>query len=384
MDTVYLDYAATTPIDPAVLNRMYDLEKNYYGNPSSMHRFGQKSKHVLEEARRTIAAAVGVQPNEIVFTSGGTESDNMAVIGTAAARRGKGRHIITTAVEHPAVLESCRYLERAGYGVTYLEVDRDGRISTERLQRSITDETILVSIMMANNETGVIFPLDEIADIIGKRDIVLHCDAVQAFGKMNIDLAEKGVDLLSLSAHKIYGPKGIGALYIRRGSVVEKYLHGGSQEGGKRAGTENVAAIGGFAEAVEQLAIQRSELKRIRGLRDRLESGLKEAIPGMHVNGGAVPRLIGHSNLYFPEIPADSLLMNLDLKGIAISTGSACSSGSTRPSHVLTAMGFPPEHVAGSVRITLGRFTRETEIEHTIRTIREIAGRFNSRVKHAS
>ncbi len=384
MDTIYLDYAATTPIDPAVLNRMYDLEKNYYGNPSSVHRFGQKSRHIIEEARQTIAAAVGAHPNEIVFTSGGTESDNMAIIGGAAALRGKGRHIITTRIEHPAVLESCRYLERAGYEVTFLDVDRDGMISTEQLQHSITDETILISIMMANNETGVIFPLDKIIGAIGKRNIVLHCDAVQAFGKMNIDLAEKGVDLLSLSAHKIYGPKGIGALYIRRGSVVEKYLHGGSQEGGRRAGTENVAAIGGFAEAVEQLTIQRSEWKRIRNLRDRLESELKDALPGVYINGGAAPRLIGHSNLYFPEIPADSLLMNLDLKGIAISTGSACSSGAARPSQVLTAMGFTPEHVAGSVRISLGRFTRETEIEQTIRTIREIAGRFNRRVKNAS
>jgi len=379
MDKIYLDYAAATPLDPAVLNCVYDLEKNYFGNPSSVHRFGQKSKNLIENARKTIAGSIGAYPDEIVFTSGGTESNNMALIGAALANRERGRHIITTRVEHPAVLETSRYLERSGFTITYIDVDGHGMISLDQLDRSVSEETIVISVMLANNETGVILPVEEIVNIIGGKNILLHSDAVQAFGKLNIDVSSFAIDMLSLSSHKIYGPKGIGALYIRRGKKVEKYIHGGAQEAGFRAGTENVAAIGGFAEAVEQLTIQRDEAGRIRELRNHLESELKKTISGLAVNGEEAKRLYTHSSLYFPMIPGNSLLMNLDINGIAVSMGSACSSGSIKPSHVLTAMGFTQQRVSNSIRVSLGRFTTKEEIDKTIQQIKKIVGQMNIR-----
>ena len=379
MDKIYLDYAAATPLDPAVLNCVYDLEKNYFGNPSSVHRFGQKSKNLIENARKTIAGSIGAYPDEIVFTSGGTESNNMALIGAALANRERGRHIITTRIEHPAVLETSRYLERSGFTITYIDVDGHGMISLDQLDRSVSEETIVISVMLANNETGVILPVEEIVNIIGGKNILLHSDAVQAFGKLNIDVSSFAIDMLSLSSHKIYGPKGIGALYIRRGKKVEKYIHGGAQEAGFRAGTENVAAIGGFAEAVEQLTIQRDEAGRIRELRNHLESELKKTISGLAVNGEEAKRLYTHSSLYFPMIPGNSLLMNLDINGIAVSMGSACSSGSIKPSHVLTAMGFTQQRVSNSIRVSLGRFTTKEEIDKTIQQIKKIVGQMNIR-----
>ncbi len=380
MATIYLDYAATTPMDPAVINCMYDLGKNCFGNPSSTHAFGQRSKTVIEKARKRIADAIGAQPKEIIFTAGGTESDNMALIGAAFANRDRGRHIITTRIEHPAVLETCKYLENAGFEITYLGVDSGGRLSIQQLEQSISDETVLISVMMANNETGVLFPIREIGEIIQRRNILFHSDCVQAFGRLHIDVSELKLDLLSLSAHKIYGPKGIGALYVRSGSKLQKFFHGGAQESGRRAGTENVPAIGGFAEAVEQLAVQRDERHRIKGLRDLLETRLSKLSPGILINGSKSERLYSHANIFFPNISGENLLMNLDINGIAISTGSACSSGSMQPSHVLTAMGLPAERVANSVRISLGRFTTQEEIEITLQKLEQVINRTNARV----
>jgi cysteine desulfurase len=375
MDRIYLDYAATTPLDPAVINCMYDLSKNHFGNPSSIHWSGQKSRQIIESARKTIAEMIGARPGEIVFSSGGTESDNLAILGTAIANRDRGRHIITTRVEHPAVLEACRYLEKTGYEITFLEVNEDGMLSLEELDRAISDNTILISVMLVNNETGVIFPIKQIGEMIRKKNILFHCDAVQAFGKMTIDVQDLGIDLLSVSAHKIYGPKGTGALYIKSGTRLDKILYGGSQEAGRRPGTENVVAIGGFSEAVEQISVQRAERSRIRNLRDNFETRIKDLIQGISVNGQKSERIFTHSNICFPMIAGEILLMNLDIMGIAISTGSACSSGSNRPSHVLSAMKLPEDRVKNSVRITFGRFTRTDEIDMTIDQIQSIIAR---------
>lgn len=375
MDRIYLDYAATTPMDPAVINCMYDLSKNHFGNPSSIHWPGQKSRQIVETARKSIAGMIGARPGEIVFSSGGTESDNLAILGTAMANRGRGKHIITTRVEHPAVLEACRYLEKTGFDITFLKVNEDGILSLEELDRAISDDTILISVMLVNNETGVIFPIKQIGEIIRKKNILFHCDAVQGFGKMTIDVQDLGVDLLSVSAHKIYGPKGTGALYIKNGTRIDKTLYGGSQEAGRRPGTENVVAIGGFSEAIEQVSIQRAERNRIKNLRDGFEARLKELIPGISVNGNKSERIFSHSNLCFPTISGENLLMNLDINGIAISTGSACSSGANRLSHVLSAMGLSEDRVKNSVRITFGRFTKSDEIDKTIDEIRDIITR---------
>jgi len=382
MVTIYLDYAATTPLDPAVINCMNDLAKNYFGNPSSVHAFGQRSKSIIEKARKRIAEAIGAQPKEILFTSGGTESDNMALVGAAIANRDRGRHIVTTRLEHPAVLETCKYLETTGFDITYLDVDTEGCLSIRQLERSISDETVLVSVMLANNETGVLFPVREIGEIIQQRNILFHSDGVQAFGKLHIDVTDLKLDLLSLSAHKIYGPKGIGALYIRSGSKLEKIFHGGAQESGRRAGTENVPAIGGFGEAVEQLAVQREERHRIKDLRDLLEKKLRELKSGILINGVKSERLYSHSNIFFPNISGENLLMKLDMNGIAVSTGSACSSGSMQPSHVLTAMGLSAERITNSVRISLGRFTTQEEIEFTLEKLAQVVNRENTRVTH--
>ena len=291
------------------------------------------------------------------------------------ANRGRGKHIITTRVEHPAVLEACRYLEKTGFDITFLKVNEDGILSLEELDRAISDDTILISVMLVNNETGVIFPIKQIGEIIRKKNILFHCDAVQGFGKMTIDVQDLGVDLLSVSAHKIYGPKGTGALYIKNGTRIDKTLYGGSQEAGRRPGTENVVAIGGFSEAIEQVSIQRAERNRIKNLRDGFEARLKELIPGISVNGNKSERIFSHSNLCFPTISGENLLMNLDINGIAISTGSACSSGANRLSHVLSAMGLSEDRVKNSVRITFGRFTKSDEIDKTIDEIRDIITR---------
>jgi cysteine desulfurase len=382
MKSIYFDNAATTPLDQAVITAMHEAECKYFANPSSIHSPGQQSKVALENARAQIADAIGAKAEEIVFTSGGTESDNMALIATALANRQNGRRIIISRVEHPAVLETCRFLEQIGFSVSYVDVTPEGGLDLEQFKSQITNDTILVSIMMANNETGCIFPLNKVAEFIRGKKIYFHTDAVQALGKMDIDVNSLGVDMLSFSAHKIYGPKGVGALYIRQGTNLKSIIFGGSQERRRRAGTENLIGILGFAEAIEQLYVQKSEQNRIRTLRDRFEKLLKETILGVLINGGSISRLISLSNVYFPFMSADSLLMNLDMNGIAVSTGSACSSGSTAPSHVLSAMKLPAERVQNSIRFSFGRFNTEEEPQYTMEKLKQIMNK--STEKHIS
>ena len=377
MYSIYFDNAATTHLDPAVRTAMRDAEQKYFGNPSSIHRCGQKSKVALENARSSIAETIGAKRNEIVFTSGGTESDNMALISTALANRERGRHIITTQIEHPAILNTCRFLEKIGFSVSYVDVHPNGLVDIENLVKSINSETILVSVMLANNETGCIIPIHEISSALKGKNIYLHTDAVQAFGKMEIDVDELGVDMMSLSAHKIYGPKGVGLLYIRHGTRIDSYMRGGSQEYGRRGGTENVIGVIGFAEAVAQLSVKKTERERIGILRDFLEEELKSKIQGIKINGANVARLISHSNVYFPFISADSLLIKLDMLGIAVSTGSACSSGSVAPSHVLKAMNLPENQVSNSVRFSIGRFNTKEEINEVVASILKISQRID-------
>jgi cysteine desulfurase len=370
--TVYLDYAASTPVDPAVAAAMHEALQQIYANPSSVHVPGQQSKAVLEEARQTIAGSIGAAPGEIVFTSGGTESNNLALTGTAHSLRARGNHIITTGLEHPSVLECCKYLESQGFRVTYLKADERGQIDLDELQSALSADTILVSVMTANNETGCILPVGEIGQLLKGKDIVFHSDGVQAYGKTDFSLRASPVSLLSLSAHKIYGPKGTGALYIRQGCFAEKILFGGAQELNRRAGTENLPGIVGFASAVQQLDSTGAEGKRIKMLRDYFESELKQKIPGVQVNGEKGSRLFSHANIYFPFMSGEDLLVSLDLQGIAVSVGPACSSGSPRPSHVLAAMGLEPQRVKGSVRFSCGRYTTREEIDYTIATLVEL------------
>ncbi|TFH01446.1 MAG: cysteine desulfurase [Calditrichales bacterium] len=363
MKMIYLDYAATTPLDSAVATVMHRVEAQFFANPSSIHSAGQQSKVQLEQARQIVATALNAKPDEIVFTSGGTESNNMAIIGTALANRHLGNHIITTKIEHPAVLEPCHYLEQNGFRVSYLDVDRNGMPDLNQLKTLLCPDTILVSVMAVNNETGVILPLDQVQSLLKDTSALLHSDAVQAFGKIQIP---GSVDLLSLSAHKIYGPKGIGALYIRKGSRVNPILYGGSQEVHHRPGTENLPAICGFAEAVSRLQHFTVHADRIRGLRDMFEQRVTDLIPGVEINGAGTSRAGEYSNIYFPFMAGDSLLMNLDMHGVAVSSGSACSSGSRKPSHVLDSMGFSGEHVNNSLRFSLGRSTSEEDILKTV------------------
>ncbi len=370
--TIYLDYAASTPLDEEVLKVMMEVEREFYANPSSVHYPGQRSKVVLENARRTIAESIQARAQDVIFTSGGTESNNIALIGTARANRSKGNHIITTAIEHPSLLECCKFLATEGFRITYLAVDQQGQINLTELQSSLTADTILVSVMLANNETGCILPIWEIGQILKARKILFHCDAVQAYSKIDISVIESNVDLLSLSAHKIYGPKGIGALYIGNNIPFEKIMYGGAQELNRRPGTENIAGIAGFAAAVRQMDKNRSERKRIKDLRDYLENELKRQIPAIGINGEQAPRLFSHANVYFPFISGDLLMMNLDIQGIAVSVGSACSSGSVHPSHVLTAMGLDTQRINGSVRFSLGRFSTTRQIEQTISALVKI------------
>ena len=363
MTMIYLDHAATTPLDSAVATAMHRVEVQYFANPSSVHSAGQQSKVQLEHARHVIADALMAKPDEIVFTSGGTESNNMAIIGAARANRHLGNHIITTKIEHPAVLEPCHFLEQNGFRLSYLDVDRDGLPDLDQLKTLLSQDTILVSIMAVNNETGVILPLDQVRSLMDGTSALLHCDSVQAFGKTQLPA---NVDLLSFSAHKIYGPKGIGALYIRKGIRIDPILHGGSQEVRQRPGTENLPAICGFAEAVSRLQHFSVHADRIRYLRDLLEQKLLDQIPGLEINGSDAPRAGEFSNIYFPFMTGDSLLMNLDMHGIAVSSGSACSSGSRKPSHVLASMGFSSDRISKSLRFSLGRSTSEEDILKTV------------------
>ena len=381
MKLIYLDYAATNPLDPSVIRVMHETEQCCYANSSSIHSAGQRSKLLLEDARLTVAASIGAKSNEVIFTSGGTESNNQAIIGSAKANRHRGRHIITSKIEHPSVLESIKYLMENGFQVSFVDVNTDGFLDLKQLKSLINDKTILVSLMLFNNESGCILPIKKIGEILKNKPIVFHSDAVQGYDKLSISVDDLGVDLLTLSAHKIYGPKGCGALYIREGTKVDNIIYGGVQEARRRPGTENLVAIAGFSEAVRQVAVNKDQIQTMRNLRNFFEEKLKEIIPEIILNGEKAERAANFSNIYFPFMSADSLLINLDLQGIAVSTGSACSSGSPQPSHVLRAMGFSNNHIRNSIRFSLGRYTTKQEILKTVKTIRAIADHASKRKK---
>jgi cysteine desulfurase len=369
MKKIYLDYNATTPVDPRVLDAMMPYFRDGFGNPSSIHSFGMRGKGALDRAREQVAALINASPREIVFTSGGSESNNYAVKGVALADAGKkGNHLVTTCVEHESVLEAFRSLERSGFRVTYLGVDASGIIDLDELRDSISDETILVSCIFANNETGTVMPIAGIARIAKEKRAIFHTDAVQAAGKIPIDTDEIPADLMTLSAHKFYGPKGAGALYIREG--INKrvgllpLIHGGGQERGSRSGTENVPAIAGMGMASEiSLREMKEDERRIRPLRDRLWERFSSDIRGIRLNGDIDRLLFNTLNVFIDGVSGDSLSMALDLEGIALSTGSACSEGKVDPSHVLMAMGLSREESSSSVRFSLGRFTGDGEID---------------------
>ncbi|NTU41547.1 MAG: cysteine desulfurase NifS [Nitrospirales bacterium] len=366
MKPLYLDNNATTAVAPEVLDEMLPYFRDLYGNPSSMHTFGGQLHRKVEEARSRVASLIGADPEEIIFTSCGTESDNTALMSCLESQPAK-RHIITSKVEHPAVLNFCRHMARKGYRITYLSVDNKGKLDMDAFRKSIDEDTAVVSLMYANNETGVIFPIQEIGQILSDRGIPFHSDAVQAVGKIPIDLKKLPVDIISLSGHKLHAPKGIGVLYVRKGLRFSTYLIGGHQEKGRRAGTENVASIIGLGKACE-LASQdlRTEIIHLRTLRDRLEKTLLEQCPDALVNGDTVHRLPNTTNLSFQYVEGEAILLRMDEYGICASSGSACSSGSLQPSHVLRAMGVPFTAIHGSIRFSLSRYTTEKEINRVI------------------
>ncbi|HKD49428.1 MAG TPA: cysteine desulfurase NifS [Candidatus Acidoferrum sp.] len=373
MNRVYLDYNATTPVEPEVLDAMLPYFSGEFGNASSIHTFGQKARAAVETAREQVAALVGARPQEIFFTSGGTESDNHAVFGIAApsANSPKSRpHVITSFVEHEAVLNACQALERQGVDVTYLHVDQDGLIDLEDLRGAIRQETALVTIMHANNELGTVQPLEEIGRIAKDADVYFHSDAVQSAGKIPIDVHQFHLDLLSLSGHKLYAPKGIGALYVRGGTRLKQLLYGGHHQRGMRPGTENVAGIVGLGKAAE-IARQSlaNDAKRLSTLRDQLEHGLLHRVPHSRINASRAPRTPNTANLVFPGVEGEALLIALDLKGLACSTGAACSSGAVEPSHVLTAIGLPAEEARASLRFSLGRHSTQTDIDFALQAV---------------
>jgi cysteine desulfurase len=377
-ERIYLDNSATTPLDAAVLEAMLPALGGIFGNASSIHLFGQEARAVVEEARRAVADLVGADTREVVFTSGGTESDNWALWGPLWGGRRPGGHVVTTRGEHPAVLATCAAMERRGVEVTRVPVDASGRVDPGAVADAVREGTILISVMHSNNETGVVQPVAEIAEIARKRGVPLHTDAVQSAGKVPVDVRELGVDLLSLSAHKIHGPKGVGALWIRKGTPIAPFLTGGAQERKRRAGTENVPAIAGFGAAARLAAVGRPELGGwVAALRDRFARGALMSIPGGSVNGRG-PRLPNITNLSFERLEGEAAVIALDLEGVAASTGSACSSGSLEPSHVLRGMGLRPEVVQGSLRFSLGRQNTEEEIDRALEILGKVVGRLRT------
>jgi len=370
---IYLDYAATTPTHPLVLKAMLPWFTDGFGNPSSIHSFGQEAKGAIEEAREKVAGLIRAKSEEIVFTGSGTEADNFAIKGVAYAKEHKGKHIITTAIEHHAVIEPCKFLEKRGFKVTYLPVDKDGLVDPGEVKKAITDETILISVMHANNEIGTIEPIEEIARITNDREICFHTDAVQTVGHLPVDVDELKVDLVSISAHKLYGPKGVGALYIRKGTKIVPFMHGGEQEHRRRASTQNVPGIVGFGKACE-LAQRKmvQEKERLEALRDKLISGILDRIDHVRLNGHPTQRLPNNVNISLEFVEGESILLNLDLVGIAASTGSACSSSVLEASHVLLALGLPHESAHSSLRLTLGQETTGKDIDYVLEKLPQI------------
>jgi cysteine desulfurase len=365
MRKVYLDYAATTPMHPQVVDAMQSFFAEHYGNPSSLHSIGQYAEDAVEKARVKVANAMSAEPAEIIFTSGGTESDNAAIKGVAYALQSKGNHIITSRIEHHAVLETCQFLEKQGYEITYLKVDKYGIVDPDDVKRAMTDKTILVTIMHANNEIGTIEPIEEIGVLCQSKDVYLHTDAVQSFGSLDTDVNKLGVDLLSISAHKFYGPKGVGVLYLRKGTRILPLLHGGGQENHKRASTHNVPGIVGLGRAVELAIAEREErVKRYVKLRDRTIK-IFEDIDDTWLNGHPKNRLPNNCHVIVRYVEGESMLLKLDSVGIEVATGSACSSGSLEPSHVLLSIGISREDTHGSLRLTVGRLTTDQDIDYT-------------------
>lgn len=376
MRNVYLDYSATTPVKEEVLKEMIPYFTEKFGNPSSLYDKGLEAKDAVNHAREQVAALINAEPREIFFTAGGTEADNWAVFGVCDKLKEKGNHIITTKIEHHAMLHSCAFLEKQGFRVTYLDIDKDGRVDLEQLKNSITDKTILISVMMINNEIGTLQPIKEIAEIAKAHKIIFHTDAVQAMGNVPIDVKELGVDLMSMSSHKIYGPKGEGALFIRKGLRISNYLHGGAQENGKRAGTENLTGIVGFGKAAELARVNFHEhVEHCSSLRNYLIDRILNEIPDTILNGTVDGRHPGNANITFKYIEGESILLLLNQFGISVSTGSACSSKSLEPSHVLTALGVPVEMIHGTVRFTVGDFTTKEDIDYVVDSLKNIVTR---------
>lgn len=379
MRRVYFDHSATTPVDPEVAKLMMEYMVEKFGNPSSIHGYGREARKAVDEAREKVAALIGATSNEIFFTSGGTESDNLALKGVAYANKKKGNHIITSSIEHHAILHTCEYLEKQGFTVTYLPVDENGMVRIDDVKNAITDKTILISVMFANNEVGTIQPIKEIGKLAREKGVYFHTDAVQATGNYPIDVNELNIDLLTMSGHKFYGPKGIGALYIRRGVRVEEIQHGGAHERNMRAGTENVPGIVGLGKAAE---IAKNEMEQriahVQALRDKIIEQVTKKIPHVKLNGHPTMRMPGSVNFSFHFVEGESLLLNLDLKGIGASSGSACTSGSLDPSHVLLAMGLTHEVAHGSLRLTLGRGNTEADVDYLLEVLPEIIERLRS------
>jgi cysteine desulfurase len=379
MKRIYFDHGATTRVDEVVAKTVMEAMLDNFGNPSSIHSFGRSARKSIEESREKIAALINAQPGEIFFTSGGTEADNLAIKGVALANQKKGHHIITSAIEHHAVLHTCEYLEKNGFTVTYLPVDKYGLVDPEAVRDAINNKTVLVTIMMANNEVGTIQPIKEIAAITREAGVYLHTDAVQAVGNIPIDVKDLGVDLLALSGHKFHGPKGVGALYIRKGVKIAPVQHGGGHERKLRAGTENVPGIVGLARACE-VAMDNlpGKVAHVSKLRDKLINTVLQKIDHVQLNGHSQKRLPGNANFSFEFVEGESLLLNLDLKGIAASSGSACTSGSLDPSHVLLAMGLTHEIAHGSLRLTLGKDNTEEEVDYFLEVVPDIIARLRA------
>ena len=378
---IYLDHNATTPVRSEVIEAMIPYLKETFGNPSSFHQFGQEAKRGMEEAREKVAHCIHSNPSEIVFTGGGTAANNLAIKGIVHAHRKKGNHIITPSIEHLAVLNPCKLLEQQGYQVTYLSVDRYGMVDPDDVKSAIRPDTILITVMHANNEVGTIQPIGEISEIARNHAVPFHTDAIQSLGKIPVDVKDLGVDLLSISAHKICGPKGVGALYIRKGIELEPLLHGGHHEMNRRAGTENVPAIVGFGRAAELSQIEledRSRIEATETLRDYFLERIRQDLRDVRLNGHPVKRLPNTLNVSFEFISGESLAINLDLHGIAVAIGSACTSGAIHPSHVLQAMGVPPALAQGSLRFSLGRGTTRDEVDLTVEALRAIVDRLRS------
>ena len=370
MNRVYLDYNATTPVEPEVLDAMLPYFSAEFGNAASIHTVGQRARAAAETARDQVAALLGARSQEIVFTSGGTESDNHAIFGVIRSAPGATKHIITTNIEHEAVLNTCQALEKEGVAVTYLPVNRDGAITVDQVEEAIRPHTALITVMHANNELGSVQPLEHIGKLAAQRDIYFHTDAVQSAGKIALDVKALGVDLLSISGHKIYAPKGVGALYIRGGSRVQQFFYGGHHQRGARPGTENVPGIVGLGKAAEiaRLSLE-ADAAHVSALRNKLEAGLAAKIPDSHINSANTRRTFNTTNLTFPGIEGEALVIALDLKGICVSTGAACSSGAVEPSHVLTAIGLCADEARSSIRFSLGRHSTEAEINYALEAV---------------